>query len=158
MLAAAAKDALENGNKESSQKADQESIGKAPIASASIFSDPSPSASRFSGKYFGFEGRTLHTWEFYESGTFLHTTVASGAGTSVRSSERGRYRLLGDTLELKFTSSASGFVTLGIGHNNTILGGDGEGGNSETRKLKVQITTAEKGIILDGIKLKPKSW
>jgi hypothetical protein len=116
-----------------------------------------PGPSRFAGKYFGYAGRTLHTWEFYADGTFLHTWIASGANTSVRNSERGAFRLAGRTLELRPTSSATAFVTPGVGGRSTLAGG-GNGASAEVRRLEIQILGQEDGIILDGQKLRPKSW
>ena len=123
-------------------------------------SDPplrSPAGSRFSGNYLGYEGRTLHTWEFQGNGTFLHTWIVSGAGTSVRNSERGTFRLQGDTLEIALASSASGFVTPGIGGRTTQAGGNAETA-SQTRRLKVQMDKSGILLVLDGIPMKPKSW
>src|SRR5438552_954263 len=54
----------------------------------------------FSGRYYGYEGRTLHTWNFNPDGTFLHTSIAAGVGTSVRSSEKGTFRMSDEYLEL----------------------------------------------------------
>jgi hypothetical protein len=115
-----------------------------------------PAGSRFSGNYYGREGRTLHTWEFHGDGTFLHSWIISGAGTSVRNSERGTFRLQGDTLEIALTSSASGFVTPGVGGRTTQAGGNAEPA-TQTRRLKVQL---DKGTlaVLDGIPMKPKTW
>jgi len=157
LLGAAAKDALENGNKETSQMPPQESTEITPKEEARMSGERTSAASRFSGKYFGYEGRMLHTWEFDEDGTFLHTCITSGAGTNTRASEKGRFRLADSTLELKMSSAASGFTTPGVGGNRTNLGGNHEV-SSETRKLDIQFLSGEKAIILGGVKLKPKSW
>ena len=117
---------------------------------------PAPS-SRFSGNYYGYDGRTLHTWDFHPDGTFLHTWIASGAGTSVRNSERGRFELAGNTLDLKIDSTAGGFVTPGVGGRTTGVGGS-SGAAAETRRLRIQFVKSEGAVVLDGVKLKPKSW
>lgn len=117
---------------------------------------PTPAPrSPITGNYYGYEGRTLHTWEFYADGTFLHSWIVSGAGTSVRNSERGVYSLAGGTLELKIASAASAFATPGAGSRTTLVGG-GSAQYSETRRVKVRFESG--GVALDGIKLKPKSW
>jgi hypothetical protein len=122
--------------------------------------NPSPhgtQASGLAGNYYGYDGRTLHTWEFHGDGTFLHTWIASGAGTRVRNSERGGFRVQGDSLELRLTSSATGFTTPGTGGNSTLVGGNAETA-SQIRHLKIQFDTAGKPAVLEGIQLKPKSW
>jgi hypothetical protein len=113
--------------------------------------------SAFSGNYFGSDGRTLHTWDFARDGSFLHTWIVSGAGTSVRNSERGKFALVGHSLELVIGSSASGFVTPGFGARTTVVGG-GADASTETRRLKIDFLKSENSIMLDGVKLKPKSW
>jgi hypothetical protein len=119
----------------------------APLASAS--------APALRPSYFGYEGRTLHTWDFSPDGTFLHTWIVSGAGTSVRNSERGSYRLRGDTLELKLNSSATGFVTPGAGGRTTLSGGGAEE-VPQTRQVTIRFDSS--AVILDGVRLQPKSW
>ena len=117
---------------------------------------PAPSGhAAFTGNYYGMDGRTLHTWEFHADGSFLHTWVASGAGTSVRSSERGSFQLAGSTLELRIWSNATAFATPGVGGRTTDIGGGG-GGSTETRRVAMRF--AEPNLILDGLELKPKSW
>jgi hypothetical protein len=126
------------------------------MAALAVAGDP-PASQAIRGNYFGYEGRTLHTWEFSPGGTFLHTWIAAGAGTSVRNSERGVFILNGDVLELRLKSAAGGFATPGVGGRSTISGGGAEA-SSEVRKLKIQIFKSESGIVLDGVKLKPRSW
>ena len=119
---------------------------------------PAPAAypkNPITGNYYGYEERTLHTWEFHADGTFLHTWIASGAGTSVRNSERGAYSLAGDTLELKIASAASAFATPGAGSRTTLLGG-GAAQSAEIRRVKLRFDSG--GVTLDGVRLKPKSW
>lgn len=123
---------------------------------------PKPASTGWSGKYFAMDGRTLHTWDFADDGTYLCTTVASGAGTSVRNSERGTYRLelkkgKGDIV-LTAKSEAGGFVTPGVGQG-TLLGGGG-GAKDETRRLTLEFKgeKGSEGIVLAGKSYKPKSW
>lgn len=119
--------------------------------------EPRKSSRQIDGSYFGHEGRLLHTWEFYKDGTFLHTWIASGAGTSVRNSERGTYSLIGNVLELHVRSSAGGFVTPGLGGRSTLSSGGTEA-RTEVRRLSVRFLKPDNAIVLDGIKLNPKSW
>ncbi|MGC9969451.1 MAG: hypothetical protein ABSE56_02555 [Bryobacteraceae bacterium] len=114
-----------------------------------------PTRPSLTGNYFGYEGRTLHTWDFNINGTYLHTWIAAGAGASVRNSERGAFAVFGDELELRPASAAGGFVTPGAGGRSTVVGG-GEDSGSPRRRLK--FVRSENGILLDGMKLKPKSW
>ena len=134
---------------------ERKSQGNAPASHPAPPRDPA--GSRFSGNYFGYEGRTLHTRDFHDDGTFLHTWIVSGAGTSVRNSERGWFRIHGETLEIALTSSASGFVTPGVGGRTTQAGGNAQTA-SQTRRLKVQMDQSGILFVLDGIPMKPKSW
>jgi hypothetical protein len=113
--------------------------------------------SRLTGNYFGFDGKTLHTWEFHADGTFLHTWMASGSGTSVRSSEKGAFRLSGDRLQIQVTSLAGGFSTPGVGGRSSLSGGGAEA-SSEVRNLTFHWTAVDQSMMLDGIVLKLKSW
>jgi|ERR1035437_2660552 hypothetical protein len=118
-------------------------------------STPAATKPAFTGNYYGMDGRTLHTWEFHSDATFLHTWISSGAGTNVRNSERGSFRLVGDTVELKLSSTTTGFTTPGVGGRSMAVGG-GDGRSTETRS--VSIGFADSNLVLDGVRLKPKSW
>lgn len=159
-LAAVAEDAVEgrnNDNRESHQAGAPEIQEPRREARSEISRPEAAPVPKIAGSHFGFDGRTLHTWEFNRDGSFLHTWIVSGAGTGIRNSERGTYRLAGESLELKLTSSASAFTTPGVGGRSTLSGG-GAGTASEKRQLKVEHLTSENAILLDGVKLKPKSW
>lgn len=120
---------------------------------------PPERTAAFHGSYFGMVGSVLHTWDFSNGGSFLHTIIASGAGTSVRNSERGRFRLEGDTLVLMVESTAGGFVTPAIGGHSSQIGASKDT-SGETRRLalrKIGPGTAG-GIELAGSRLKPKTW
>jgi len=117
--------------------------------------EANPSRKPLAGNYFGFEGKTLHTWEFHDDGNFLHTWIASGSGTSVRNSERGHFQLEGATLRIEVNSTASGFTTPGVGRS-TLSGGDGQV-VSEVRRLTIDAVTSQ-SMVLDGITFKRKSW
>ncbi len=109
-------------------------------------------AAPLSGRYFGWEGRTLHTWEFRADSSFSHTWAAAGAGASVRHSEQGVWELAGAVLELR---TAGGFAAPGVGGRSTIAGGASDRAR-EVRRTRVEITAD--GLTLDGVKLKPKGW
>jgi hypothetical protein len=116
-------------------------------------------ADAFHGRFYGTIERTLHTWDFSRDGTFLHTTIASGAGTSVRNSERGRFRLEGDALVLEVESTAGGFVTPAVGARTAQIGAS-SGASASTRRLTLTKVgpDASGGIVLAGARLRPKNW
>ncbi|MBI4371117.1 MAG: hypothetical protein HY552_02345 [Elusimicrobia bacterium] len=125
-----------------------------PIVSFAAGAAPTKEAS-FSGRFYGMEGRLMHTWDFNEDGTFYHATIASGAGTSVRSGERGRFAVEDGVLTLRVQKTASGFVTPGVGGRTTQVGG-GAQDKEETRRLRLK--RSAQGVVLDGVALKVKSW
>lgn len=117
--------------------------------------EASPKKADFTGRYFGYEGRTLHTWDFNPDGTFLHTRIVSGSGTNVRNSERGTFRLADDYVELKAAKTATGFTTPSVGGRETLVGG-GTAAKVEVVRLKIQFL--KDGIVLDGVKMRVKTW
>jgi hypothetical protein len=116
---------------------------------------PATPAPELKGGYYGYAGKTLHIWEFNSDGTFLHTWIGSGAGASVRNSERGSFRVRGEELELNLSSAAAGFVTPGVGNRTTLAGGAQD---KRTDVCRLKFVRSEDGIVLDGLKLKPKGW
>jgi hypothetical protein len=126
-----------------------------PVAEPAPKPQPSPVHSKFSGNYYQLDRGTMETWDFHPDGTFLHTWIAGGSGTSSRTSERGRFRLDGEYLVLETTSSATAFATQGVGGRSTQLGGGSDTAQSTKR---VKITFLGDSIALDGVKLKKKSW
>lgn len=111
----------------------------------------------FSGRFYGMDGRLLHTWDFNDDGAFYHATAVQGAGTSVRTGERGTFEAAGGELILRVEGAASGFATPGVGGRSTALGGGADASKS-TRRLKLKVLRKGEGIVLDGLRLKPKSW
>src|SRR5438552_16675985 len=111
----------------------------------------------FSGRYYGYEGRTLHTWDFNPDGTFRHTSIAVGVGTSVRASEKGAFRMLGQFLELALASGATGFTAPAVGGRGAVVGGAADR-MAEVRRLRIEFQSPGQGILLDGISMKVKSW
>ena len=99
--------------------------------------------------YYAMVNGALEKWDFYHDGTFLHEGVAAGAGTGVRTSERGIYRIQGGALTLHIGKTATAFATPGI--NSSLLGG-GSASNSKTVKMKIQLLGADgsDGVVLDG--------
>jgi hypothetical protein len=130
---------------------------KAETASVEHAAVSAPGGTSFTGNYFGFHGQTLHTWEFHPDHTFLHTWIASRSGTSVRSSERGWFRPMGDLLEVQLTSMASGFTTPGAGGRSTVSGGGVEAAGS-VRRIPIHWVVPGRSMILDGISLQLKPW
>ena len=117
---------------------------------------PPRSAPALTGRWFGMDGRMLHTWEFTVDGAFLHQTAVSGAGTSLRTSERGRYQHEHDEVVLRVERNASGFATPGVGGRTVQLGG-GAGAAPEVRRLALRRAPGG-AVLLGGVRLKPKSW
>lgn len=149
ILAANADDAL------MPHSGDPEPRAARPDGVAMTRTDP-PQTGKLPGSYYGYEGRTLHTWDFSADGTFLHTWIAAGAGTAVRNSERGRYALSGNTVDLTIGSAASAFTTPGVGGRSTLVGGDA---NASAEKRRLALRFAPDGtLILGGIALNHKSW
>lgn len=113
--------------------------------------------SGFSGRYFGYEGQTLHTWDFNPDGSFLHTRVVSGSGTNVRNSERGTFQLVGNYVEMRVSKTASAFTTPSVGGRGTLIGG-GSDEKAEVQRVPIEFLPGGKGIVLGGIKLGVKTW
>lgn len=118
---------------------------------------PASSGTGVAGGYFGYDGRTLHTWDFSHDGSFLHPWIASGSGSTVRNSERGRFQVVSDRLELVIGSTASSFVTPATGGRSTQAGGTADA-STATRRLRIEFIKSDNSIVLDVVKLKPKSW
>lgn len=135
----------------------QEHSLSSPSTSTEIGSPAAAGSQLLSGNYYGYAHGALHTWDFSGDGTFLHTWIASSSGSTIRNSERGRFRVAGSTLELTIQSAAGGYATEGVGGRTIAIGG-GSASATEVRRLPVRFLPAEKAIVLDGIKLKPKSW
>jgi hypothetical protein len=136
----------------------------AAIVPDAVAAGPRPEArpgetAAFHGRFYGMIAGTLHTWDFSPDGTFLHTTVVSGAGTSVRNGERGRFRVDGEAIVLTVESTASAFVTPAIGGRSYQLGGSDESSQDVRRVTFARLgPDASEGILLGGARLKPKSW
>ncbi len=109
----------------------------------------------FTGRYYGYVGQALHTWDFYSDGTFLHTRIVSGSGTRMRNSERGDFRLDDGYVELQSRKAATGGTTPGLGGRQTLALGGSEA-QGDMRRLKIQFL--KDGIMLDGQHLKVKHW
>lgn len=150
------------------READRKSISQPalpPAPAAGAKGPETPPASRKSslqGLYYAMVSGALEKWDFYENGTFLHQWVASGSGTSARSSERGEFEVTGDTLLLRVTNSASAFATPGAeshGRQTAVLGG-GQEKRAEVRRMKIKLLGphGEQGVVLDGQPFKVRSW
>lgn len=133
----------------------------APAATQPSAETVAATATFFAGRYFAKIDATLHTWEFSADGKFSHEYitgrgVGTAAGASVRNAESGRYRVIGDTAELRVAKLLTGSVTHGAGGSQ----GGGSQSQDEVRVLKIELKGAhgENGIVLDGVEFKPKSW
>jgi hypothetical protein len=120
----------------------------------------SPKTTPLTGKFFGYEGKTLHTWEFNADGSFLHTVVADGSG-SEKHSENGQFILSGDSLALTIQSEAGVYSAAESTPSAGLVMG---GGPPKGKKRKVLMTfklagaQPADGIVVDGVALKPKTW
>ena len=97
---------------------------------------PPPPAPRaeFSGAYWCYQDGVLHTWEFRDDHTFVHTWAAGASG---RVSERGVFHLntAGDFVLFEMTSPAA---------------------KPESRRMRIQFT--KDGLLLDYVRLNLKYW
>jgi hypothetical protein len=113
------------------------------------------------GKFFGYEGKTLHTWEFNADGSFLHTVVAEGSG-SEKHSENGQFILSGDSLALTVESEAGVHSGAESTPSAGLVMGGGPGPKGKKRKVlmtfKLVGAQPADGIVIDGVALKPKTW
>ncbi len=110
------------------------------------------------GGFYGKDGRTLHKWDFNEDGTFTHTVIAGGAGTSVRTGERGTFEVRGKTLLLTINRTATGYSTPGAGGRDTQLGaGVDDGREVRVLSLKLLGPRGSKGVVLDAVTLSPRT-
>lgn len=111
--------------------------------------------------YYAMVDGALEKWDFNKDGTFLHRGVIAGSGTSVGHSERGTYRIEGNALYLEVTKKATSFTTPGTSSrgNTTQMGGSASG-NTETRKVRIQLTgpDGENGVVLNGVVFKVRHW
>lgn len=99
--------------------------------------------------YYAMVNGALEKWDFHHDGTFLHEGVAAGAGTSVRNSARGTYRIEGSVLVLHIGNTATAFAT--PGSNSSMIGGAAKS-SSKTVQLKIQLVgpDGDQGVVLNG--------
>jgi hypothetical protein len=121
-----------------------------------------PAEPPFTGKYFGYEGVTLHTWEFGADGSFVHTAVSKDS-PGQKSTERGTFSRSGDSLALTVSTeagvAAAGASDVSVG---LVMSGRSEGASGKKRSVQMSFRSlgerGEDGIVLDGVTLKPKTW
>ncbi len=140
--------------------------GPAPSTSTVPKTGPAPAPAAigskrpaFSGNYYRMPGPgVLEKWDFNEDGTFYHTGIAGGSGTSVRNGARGTFEVVGNELVLTITSEAGGFATP-TGSRQTTIGGGAET-KHETQRMKITLVgeRGKNGIVLDGVEFKVRSW
>jgi hypothetical protein len=116
----------------------------------------------FSGKFFGYEGQTLHTWEFGADGTFIHTAITKDS-TAAKSTERGTFIQSGDSLALTVSTEAGATNAPPTDRSDGLVMGGGpetKGGKKRSVQLTCKLLGAHgvDGLVLDGVTLKPKTW
>lgn len=116
-------------------------------------------AGTLNARYFYMEGGVLHTWEFAPDGTYLYTEAMKGAGFSRRNSERGTYRLAGTTLEVRPAKQTEAAVAgAPDGKTSTLTAGTGSTTQTHRYRVKLLGPAGREGMILDGVRMKVKSW
>jgi hypothetical protein len=118
-------------------------------------SSGSPPRASITGKFYAMVGRTLHTWDFLADGSCYHATAVAGAGTSVRSGERGRCELSGDTLVVHVQMATTGYATPGVGRGTTL--GASSDARGEVRRIGFR-RGSDGAFVLDGVVHRPRSW
>ena len=99
--------------------------------------------------YYAMVNGALEKWDFHRDGTFLHEGVAAGAGTSVRNSARGTYRIQGNVLILRIGNTATAFAT--PGSSSSMIGGGASSAGKDVR-MKIELLGADgsDGVVLNG--------
>lgn len=105
------------------------------------------------GRWIGYLGATLHTWEFKENGAFLHVFIASGSGTRLLKEEKGDYKVEGDVLVLSNVSSSSGMVAPDRDGRNALVSG-AKSKSAAARRVKWKVVEPGAAIMIDGARLK----
>lgn len=100
--------------------------------------------------YYAMAGQHMEKWTFNHDGTFLHEGVSAGAGTSVRGSARGTYRIEGNVIVLQIGKTTTAYATPG-GSDSTMLGA-GTNANTQTVRMSFQMLGADgsNGVVLNG--------
>ncbi|MDD5544863.1 MAG: hypothetical protein PHX83_16980 [Acidobacteriia bacterium] len=112
----------------------------------------------FSGIWYLYNGGSSEeTWEFFGDSMFRHTWISAGVGTSVRTSERGRFHVSGNSITLHITSQSGGSVS-GSSSGGSILTG-GTQCKDETKQMSFRLlgNQGDGGIVLNGTTIKFRS-
>ena len=111
------------------------------------------------GYFYTDRGGMLHTWDFAADGTYFYTQVTKGAGFSGRTSERGTYRITGGILEVH-PARQTGAAASGTTGGKTDALTAGSDAVTETRRYRIELLgpDGKGGAILDGVRMKTKSW
>lgn len=125
---------------------------QAPLVEPAVFNPPAAESGHVLSAdrgYYAMVNGSLEKWDFHHDGTFLHEGVAAGAGTSVRNSARGTYRIQGNELILHIGNTATAFATPGA--SSSMIGG-GAGSSGKTVQLKIQLLGPDgnEGMVLNG--------
>lgn len=99
--------------------------------------------------YYAMVSGALEKWDFHQDGTFLHEGVAAGAGTNVRTSGRGTYRIYGSTLVLHMGNKATAFVTP---ESRSGSWGGGTDSNAKAIQVKIRLLGPDgaNGVVING--------
>lgn len=112
-------------------------------------------------RYYAMVNGSLEKWDFLHDGTFLHQGISAGAGTAVRGSQRGIYRIQGNVILLQINKTATAFATPGVSSEggNTQLGGSM---NNAPQLIQMSFQMigpdGQNGIVLNGRTYKVRHW
>ncbi len=112
----------------------------------------------FTGIWYLYKGGSSEeTWEFFGDSMFRHTWISAGVGVSARTSQRGRFRISGNTITFHITSQTGGSVS-GSSSGGSLLTG-GTQCKDETQHMSFRLLGSQgaDGIVLNGAKIKLRS-
>ena len=118
------------------------------LTAASAAGDPG-----IAGRWIGYFGATLHTWDFKADGTFSHVFIATGSGTRLLNEEKGNFAVEAESLVLSNVTSASGMVAPDRDGHNALLGG-AKSKVAATRRVKFKVVEPGTSIMVEGTKLR----
>ncbi len=120
-----------------------------PAAAAAAAPAPTqvPLPAQLFGRFAGVQGRTLHTWEFRQDGTFEHAWTAAGNASGAASVEAGTFSIVGP------------YLTLAVWGRAAARPAAPARGSQQIRRLRLGMLGPGAGnaILLDGVMLKPQN-
>ena len=105
------------------------------------------------GRWIGYFGATLHTWEFKADGSFSHVFIGAGSGTRLLNEEKGSFAVEDESLVLSNVVSASGMVAPDRDGRNSLIGG-AKSKAAATRRVKFKVVEPGASIIVEGTRLR----